>query len=41
VVFERGVRLVFERRDVAEAGVQPGGVVPADVGDDGEFELAA
>ena len=33
--------LVFDRRDVAEALVQAGGVVPADVLDDGELELCA
>jgi hypothetical protein len=33
--------LVFERWDVAEALVQAGGVVPADVLDDGELELRA
>jgi hypothetical protein len=31
--------LVFEGRDVAEALVQPGGVVPADVLDNRELEL--
>jgi hypothetical protein len=33
--------LVFDRWDVAEALVQASGVVPADVFDEGEFELAA
>jgi hypothetical protein len=33
--------LVFERRDVAEALVEAGAVVPADVLDDGELELGA
>jgi hypothetical protein len=33
--------LVFRGRDVAEALVQTGAVVPADVLDDGELELAA
>jgi hypothetical protein len=33
--------LVLGRWDVVEAGVQAGGVVPADVLDDGELELAA
>jgi hypothetical protein len=33
--------LVLDGRDVAEALVQPGGVVPADVLDDGELELTA
>ena len=32
---------MFGGRDVAEAGVQAGGVVPADVFDDGELELRA
>jgi hypothetical protein len=33
--------LVLDRRDVTEALVEAGGVVPADVLDDGELELAA
>jgi hypothetical protein len=33
--------LVLEGRDMAEALVQAGGVVPADVLDDGELELVA